>query len=178
MNPLDLSPYLLECHWQERPTRRKIQGNHVYKKKIIFDTKGVIFFKINRKISERQAKALKDCPIVHNIVTQPSFISFNITIPKNFICDSTSLPWADDINGDLHDCGYGIQGSKYGFTKDFWDLCYKLSMQREKFHPFLIFTRFNGVKYFGGKAYQDRRNEKYSVIRHKALSSIINRMGV
>lgn len=178
MKKIDLSEHLIHCYWQSSPLRRKILGDHRYKKKIIFDSPGFIFFRFNKDVSDEQLTRIRNCPIVSDLIVKPTFISFVIVIPVNFICDSTSLPWADDICGDLHDCGYGIQGSKYGFTKAFWDKCYKLSMEYENFPPTLIFTRYNGVRMFGGKAYKDRRNEKYGVIRHKALSDIINKMGV
>ena len=99
-------------------------------------------------------------------------------IPKGFICDSTSLPWAVDSAGDVHDFGYCVQGSKKGYTKEFWDDVFYYLMLDIGMPKWRAKVRYWGVKYLGGRAYRQRRAEKYQALRMEAVANLIKELGV
>lgn len=132
------------------PKRRKIAGL----KQFVFDSDGKI------------------------LVTLYNNQKIYLSIPRGFICDSTSLPWAVDSAGDVHDWGYCVQGAKYGYTKAFWDTVFYHLMRDIGMPKWRCKVRFYGVRLFGGLAYNKRRAEKYQALRMYSVSNVINKWGV
>lgn len=101
-----------------------------------------------------------------------------IDIPKGFICDSTSLPWAVDSAGDVHDYGYCVQGAKKGFDRKFWDKVFYHLMISIGMPKWRAKIRYLGVRTLGYLPYKKRRQEKYQTLRMHAVSGIIEKWGV
>lgn len=168
---------LTNAYWSKKPIRRKIPGKMPWKKFIIFDSAGEItlVFKdltkteITKLGSNKQITVSEYCNRT---------VRIEIRVPKGFVCDSTSLPWADDRHGDLHDFGYRIQGSSYGFTKKLWDKSYKLSMQDDDFNKIKIVVRYNGVKLLARKAYIQNRIRKYEALSDNSMANFMQKFGV
>ena len=132
------------------PQRRKIAGL----KQFVFDTYG----KIKVELDNNQ--------------------EIFFTIPKGFICDSTSLPYAVDSAGDVHDFGYCVQGAKHGYDKSFWDSVFYYLMLDMGMPKWRSKVRYWGVRYFGFIAYNNRRKEKYQALRMQAVNDVISHWGV
>lgn len=101
-----------------------------------------------------------------------------IDIPAGFICDSTSLPWAKDSAGDVHDFGYCTQSQNQGYTRYFWDRVYYLLMLDLGYWDWQAYWRYLGVRIFGALPYRRRRREKYQMIRARAIGSHLDTWGV
>jgi hypothetical protein len=101
-----------------------------------------------------------------------------INTPAGFICDSTSLPYASDSAGDIHDFGYCTQSQSHGYTRLFWDKVYYFLMLNLGYWQWQAYWRYAGVRIFGLIPYRRRRREKYQMLRARAVHKHLEKWGV
>lgn len=173
---------IVEVKWKKQPVFKKIKGKYPWKNWVKFKGDGefqvILKFGTLKQASDYN-NFLKDNKYVK--VDSPNnsrllFITF--TTSNNFICDSTSLPWANDVWGNMHDFLYRIQGCKWGFGKQFCDRAYYMGMVGDKgFNNKLAYVMYIGVKFLGSKAYSKNRIRKYEYQSDKATGEIVDKMG-
>lgn len=172
---------IIHVKWTKKPVFKKIKGKYPWKNWVKFKGDGEFQVTLefpNRKQGRDYANFLKSNKYLKVSYNNDRFLHITFTTSNNFICDSTSLPWANDIWGNMHDFLYRIQGCKFGLGKKFCDRAYYMGMVGDKdFNNKLAYVMYMGVKFLGSKAYSKNRIRKYEYQSDKATGEIVDKMG-